>query len=345
MPVKQSQSAVIILSHGSPKADSVISIMTGLCSRLKRYLAPGIEIRWAAMQFNHPTLAESASALYQEGVRNVVIMPYFLYSGQHVSHDIPMMIDDISKEYPDFKLKLAGTLDRAESLIELVAERLGAAVPELLPHFDESAKANRPEEIEALSMEIIEANLPELSFNRSEREVVKRLIHASGEIPLASKIQMTANAVDSGISAFRAGKGVFTDVRMVGVGINRANAEKLGVQVICALDEKDLADEASATNQTRSAVAIKRLADRIDGAIVAIGNAPTALYALLELVDAGQIRPALVIGMPVGFVQAKESKEALVKRNVPYITVRGTRGGSNLAAAAVNALMKLAIAE
>ncbi|APV45114.1 precorrin-8X/cobalt-precorrin-8 methylmutase [Dehalogenimonas formicexedens] len=343
MTIKTSQPAVIILSHGSPKADSVIPIMTGLCARLKRYLAPGVEIRWAAMQFNHPTLAESAATLYDEGFRNVVVMPYFLYSGQHVSHDIPGMMDEISKQYSDLKLKLAGTLDRAESLIELVAERLGTASPELLPHFEDSAVASRPEDIEALSMEIIEANLPELPFNRSEKEVVKRLIHASGEIPLASKIQMTSGAVDSGIAALRAGKGVFTDVRMVGAGVNRANAEKLGVQVFCALDEKDLADEAKATNQTRSAVAIKRLADRIDGAIVAIGNAPTALYALLDLIDAGQVRPALVIGMPVGFVQAKESKEALVKRDVPYITVRGTRGGSNLAAAAVNALMKLAI--
>lgn len=336
-------SAVIVLSHGSPKANSVIPIMEGLCSHLKRYLAPGTEIRWAAMQFNHPTLAEATAALYHDGFRDAIVMPYFLYSGQHVSHDIPGMIHEIVKEHPDFRIRIAGTLDRAESLIELVAERLGAAAPELLPHFEGTAVASRPEEIESLSMKIIEANLPEVSFSKAELEVVKRLIHASGEIPLASRIQMTPDAVESGIAALHAGKSVYTDVRMVGAGINRGNADKLGVQVICSLDEKDLGEEAKATDQTRSAVAIKRLADRLDGSIVAIGNAPTALYALLELIDAGKSRPALVIGMPVGFVQAKESKEALTKRRVPYITVRGTRGGSNLAAAAVNALMKLAL--
>ena len=333
--------AVIVLSHGSPRSESVIPIMQSLCQRLRRYLAPEVVVAWAAMQFNHPTLVEAAENLIGIGARKIVVMPYFLYSGQHVTHDIPEIIAGIRQKHPDVTITMTGTLDRAESLIELVAERLGAAVPELMPRFDDSATAARPEEIETLSMRLISENMPELNFNDEEMAVVRRMVHASGDLTLGSLVEMMPDAVAVGRAALRKGAPVITDVRMVAAGISRLNADKFGVDVICALDQEGLAQEARATGQTRSAVAVKKLGEKLNGAVVAVGNAPTALYALLELIDAGKVSPALVVGMPVGFVQARESKEALTRRDVPYITVRGTRGGSNLAAAVVNALLKL----
>ena len=150
------------------------------------------------------------------------------------------------------------------------------------------------------------------------------------------------HAVSVGIAAIREGKPIFTDVRMVAVGINYHLTQEFGCSVHCALDEPGMMKQAQEEGVTRSAGAIRWLGRKLDGAIVVIGNAPTALLALLDLIDSGDVRPALVVGMPVGFVQAEESKAELTKRDVPYITVEGTRGGSAMAIATVNALLKLA---
>jgi precorrin-8X/cobalt-precorrin-8 methylmutase len=135
---------------------------------------------------------------------------------------------------------------------------------------------------------------------------------------------------------------MFTDVRMVAVGINHRLAQKFGCSIHCAFDEPDVMRQAQDQGTTRSAAAIRSLGMRLNGAIIVIGNAPTALLALLELIDGGDILPALVVGMPVGFVQASESKAELMKRDIPYISIEGTRGGSAVAIATVNALLNLA---
>ena len=129
-------------------------------------------------------------------------------------------------------------------------------------------------------------------------------------------------------------------MRMVAAGINTRLAEGHGCSLCCALDEPQPMQSAN-TALTRAASAMYGLETRLNSAIVAIGNAPTALLALIDMIDQGRIAPALVVGMPVGFVQALESKAELIKRRIPFITVEGTRGGSALAAAAVNALLRL----
>jgi len=197
-------------------------------------------------------------------------------------------------------------------------------------------------EIEKLSLSIVDGLLPLLPLSPEERQVVIRLVHTCGDPTLAQYVLFHPEAIKAAINALKKGSPIFSDVKMVYTGIDASRAKALGCQVYCALSEMK---EEPREKETRAGAAMRFLGPRLDGALVAIGNAPTALLSVLEIIDSGIARPALVIGMPVGFVASKESKEELLKRNVPYIVIKGTRGGSPLAAAAVNALLRLALSE
>jgi len=197
-------------------------------------------------------------------------------------------------------------------------------------------------DIEAQSLAIIDELLPPLGCSDSERQVIKRIVHATGDPEIARLVKFHPDAIDAGVTAIRAGKAIFTDGMMVAAGINKRQiAREFGCSIHCALDEVDALQHIE-KNITRSAAAILSIGPRLNGALVVIGNAPTALLALLNLIDNG-ISPSLVVGMPVGFIRAEESKLELTRRNVPYITITGKRGGSAAAAAAVNALLRLAL--
>ncbi len=167
-----------------------------------------------------------------------------------------------------------------------------------------------------------------------------RLIHACGMTDIVEDLAFTADAAARGRAALEAGAPILVDCRMLAEGIIRRRLPA-GNAVLCPLSEVS-AEEAARRGTTRSAAAVDRWAARLDGAVAAIGNAPTALFRLLELLDEGAPRPALVLAFPVGFVGAAESKEALIEdpRGCAYVTLRGRRGGSALAAAAVNALCR-----
>jgi precorrin-8X/cobalt-precorrin-8 methylmutase len=198
-----------------------------------------------------------------------------------------------------------------------------------------------PEDIEKHSLEIIEGLLPPLPYSKDEREVVKRIVHAAGDPDIAHLVRIHPQAISAALSAIYDSRPIFTDVKMVASGISRRMAQEFDCSIHCALNEPKAIVRSQEENITRAAAAIHHLGTKLSGAIVVIGNAPTALFALLELMDGG-ILPALIVGMPVGFVGAEESKAELVKRSIPYITVEGTRGGSALSVAAMNALLKLA---
>ncbi len=168
-------------------------------------------------------------------------------------------------------------------------------------------------------------------------EVALRLVHASGEPGIVADLAASPGAGDAGRAALGAGAAVLADTEMVVHGVIRAGLPADNA-VLCTLNAPEIAERARAIGTTRSAAAVELWGDALAGAVVAIGNAPTALYRLIELLDAGAPKPALIVAMPVGFVGAAESKEALIEIGVPYIAIRGRRGGSALAAAAVNAL-------
>ncbi len=196
-----------------------------------------------------------------------------------------------------------------------------------------------PSEIYRKSFQTVRREADLARFGGNERELAIRLIHASGMIDIVDDLVVSPTAIEAGRAALAAGKPVICDVRMVEHGIIRRHLSA-GNQVLCRVDTEETESVAREQKTTRSAAGIEVLKRQIAGSIVAIGNAPTALFHLLELLDAGIDPPALIIGIPVGFVGAVESKVELERnpRGCPFITVHGRRGGSALACAAVNAV-------
>ena len=200
-----------------------------------------------------------------------------------------------------------------------------------------------PDEIEPLSQRRIETALNgALPTEEPARSLVARLVYAAGDPQLAALVELRSDPVGAALDALRRGAPIVVDVRMVAAGVNQAALARIGCDLVVALNAADARSGTADGSITRSAAGIIALGERLNGAVVAIGNAPTALLALLDLVAAGMARPAVVVGVPVGFVAAAESKEALLGSGLPCVVVRGTRGGSPLAAAAVNLLLRLA---
>lgn len=200
----------------------------------------------------------------------------------------------------------------------------------------------QPMKIENKSMEIIAPYLKGLYLDEAETRVYSRIIHAAGDVDYAPLIHIHPEAIAAAQKALQAGCNIYTDVEMVRTGINKRKLAQFGGEVHCLIADPEVAALAKAKGITRSMAAMRTFGHALDGAVVAIGNAPTALYEVLRLAAEEDIRPAAIIGIPVGFVGAADSKRQLAaNRDIPYITVEGTKGGSPIAAAAVNAIMYL----
>jgi precorrin-8X/cobalt-precorrin-8 methylmutase len=198
-----------------------------------------------------------------------------------------------------------------------------------------------PGEIYRRSFEGIEAEAGLDTLPQAIRPVALRLVHACGMPDLVADLAFSNGAAEAGAAALAAGAPILCDVEMVRSGIISSRLPASN-EIICTLNDAGVAERAAATGQTRSAAAVEFWGDRLAGSVIAIGNAPTALFRLLELLDAGAPKPALIVGMPVGFVGAAESKAELAAnpRGCQFIAIAGRRGGSAMAAAAVNALAR-----
>ena len=198
----------------------------------------------------------------------------------------------------------------------------------------------RPMDIERRSFEIITELLGDRKLDPENELVIKRAIHTTADFDYADNLVFSDHAVTKGIEALRAGCDIVTDTQMAKAGINKTILASLGGEVHCFMSDPDVAAEAKARGVTRAIVSMERAAQLPKPCIFAIGNAPTALFEVLRLVREEGVRPACIVGIPVGFVGAADSKKALAEnRLVPYITVEGTKGGSPIAAAAVNAML------
>jgi precorrin-8X/cobalt-precorrin-8 methylmutase len=202
-----------------------------------------------------------------------------------------------------------------------------------------------PQEIEARSMAIIARELGERVFPPEELPVVKRVIHTTADFDYADNLRFSPGAVAAGLAALREGCTLVTDTRMAWAGINKRALEKLHSRAACFIDDPQVAAVAAQRGETRSAVAAEWAAQLPGALILAVGNAPTALERICDLIDRGALKPRLVIGVPVGFVHVEESKRQLTRTEVPYIAAMGRKGGSNIAAAICNALIYAALGE
>lgn len=197
-----------------------------------------------------------------------------------------------------------------------------------------------PQAIEDESFRIIEEEFGPHSFSPEAFAVVRRAIHATADFDFAKTIHIFPGAIQAGIRAIRKGVPIIADVQMIQAGINKKGLEAFGSEVFCFIGDEDVAKKAKAAGVTRAMISMRKAASYYPGAIYAIGNAPTALLELIRLAETA--RPALVIGVPVGFVSAVESKEQLALTELPYITALGRKGGTPVAVAMMNALIKLA---
>lgn len=321
---------ILIVSHGSPRDvanHSFEAMVARVASRLE-----GAVVVPTFFSLAHPDIPEQLAALASRGVRRVVLMPYFLHSGQHITVDIPSLLDDCRRRFPELAIEMLPTLENDPMLEDILVERLAPLV-----------EAQQPmpldgEAIEHLSYRIIERQLADWGcWSGGEVQIVRRVIHATADLSFARTMRIHAEAIARGCAALASGKPVICDVKMLKAGMTKIRGE-----ILCEIDRPEVLAMAAERGCTRAAAAMEYLAPRLDGAVVAVGNAPTALWKILEIAARGGPRPAVVVGLPIGFVGARQSKQALLESDLCYITNTTSRGGSPAAAAVVNVLALLA---
>lgn len=196
-----------------------------------------------------------------------------------------------------------------------------------------------PAEIEKESFSVITRELGDRVLDPEQAPIIKRVIHTTADFEYADTLYFSPNSVSLAKAAIRGGAAIVTDTQMAYAGINKKAAAKFGCEVHCYMSDEDVALEAKRQGITRARASMDKAARLNRSVIFAIGNAPTALIRLRELIDAGELRPELIIGVPVGFVNVVASKEQIMETDVPCIVAQGRKGGSNVAACIVNALL------
>lgn len=196
-----------------------------------------------------------------------------------------------------------------------------------------------PADIEARSMEIIEQELGEITLDPEKKDIIKRVIHTSADFDYARTLRFSPDAVKKGLAALQQGCTIVTDTNMALMGISVPSLQKLGCRKVCFMADADVAAIAKEKGTTRAVACMDKACSLEGPVIIAVGNAPTALLRLDELIRMGKIMPALVIGVPVGFVNVEYAKNVIMQSGVPYIVAAGRKGGSTIAAAICNALL------
>jgi precorrin-8X/cobalt-precorrin-8 methylmutase len=325
---------IVLIGHGSPKKDANnVEIVAGL---LHSALHPGCSdgcVKVAYMQFARPDIAEVLDACAADGAGRVVVHPFFLYSGMHVTKDIPAAIEGARQRHPGVEFIYTEPLGVHENLVRVVTERINAA------RFPE------PGDIEKRSFDIITGEGDFSNIPEERLPIVKRVVHATADFEFIKTLVFHPDAIKTGITAIRAGKDILTDVEMVRTGINKRLFGRWGGKVLCGI-RADKEDKKETNGRTRAEAGIEdALKEKNNIGIVAIGNAPTALLKTIDILTNASDHLPLVVGVPVGFVKAVESKALLNAQQFPFITNLSRKGGTPVAVAIVNALLKIAAEE
>jgi precorrin-8X/cobalt-precorrin-8 methylmutase len=327
--------SIILIGHGSPKKDAnnIETMGRLLHSMIHPDCSKGC-VRVAYLQFAKPELSDMIKESVRNGAKKIIIHPYFLISGMHVTKDIPEMIEDAKAMYPEVKFVYTEPLGIHEKLVQVIAERI------------KTAGVLLPADIEEKSFEIISGEIDLSDVPHEQLPIIKRVIHTTADFEFKNTLMFHPDAIATGINAIRAGKNILTDVEMVKAGINKKLLKKWGGEVICKILNSEFKIQNS-ENKTKAETGIESaLKENNNIGIIAIGNAPTALLKVIEIFNSPihpfTHSPVVVIGVPVGFVKAFESKALLSTQKFPFITNLSRKGGSPVAAAIVNALLKIA---
>ena len=327
--------SIILIGHGSPKKDANNIETTGrlLHSMIHPDCSNGC-VRVAYLQFAKPVLSDTIKESVRNGAKKIIIHPYFLISGMHVTKDIPEMIKEAERMYPDVEFIYTEPLGIHEKLVQVIMERIS------------SSRGLLPKDIEKKSFEIISEEIDLSDVPQEQVPITKRVIHTTADFEFKRTLIFHHDAITTGINAIRSGKNILTDVEMVKTGINKKLLKKWGGEVICRIQDAGCRMQDEET-RTKAEMGIESaLKENNNIGIIAIGNAPTALLKVIEIFNSPihpfTDSPIVVIGVPVGFVKAFESKALLSTQNFPFITNLSRKGGSPVAAAIVNALLKIA---
>ncbi len=322
------KTGILLISHGSPRdeANNAFSELTGrIAARLNSN-----NILPTFFSIKRPNIMDQIGKLAQQGVKRVIMLPYFLGNGQHIKADIPAQLEQCKERYPEIEIEFLPTLQGEPGVEDVLTERL-------MPYISKDTPLpGLGSEIAKLSHSIIDRRLSYDTSDDQAKAVVRRIIHATADFSFAESVRIAPDAIERGINALNAGAPIICDVNMVKAGITSVENA-----VICKIKTKKVFKAAKEHATTRAAAAMEILKDKLDGSIVVVGNAPTALFKLMEIAKGGGPKPAVVIGLPVGFVGARESKLALIDSGLSYITNTNFRGGSPVAAAALNAVAYL----
>ncbi len=338
---------LILIGHGSKlphNRENLEKLAAMLRSRGK---FKTVEI--AFMIRDTPTVNEAIDIVAAKGVAKIVLVPAFLAPGVHTTEDIPGLIG-VKEKQPQLKAKgiqlvygePLGSDERIADILEEKAQKaIGVEVKKDSEIVDAYSVEKAGKIVDRSMMLIREAIGDELAKLPEDKvSVVERVVHTTADPEFAKLIVISDDAVKAGVAAIKAGGKVITDVKMVKAGINDARLKKFGSKVVTYMNDERAMALAKKEGLTRSAAAMRlAIKDGLDGAIVLIGNAPTAAFELADQINAGKVKPALIVAVPVGFVGAAESKEAVAKLPVPYVIIRGRKGGSTIAVAVFNALL------
>ncbi len=341
---------LILIGHGSKLPHNRENLEKLAAMLRSRGNFKTVEI--AFMIRDTPTVNEAVDAAAQRGVTKIVLVPAFLAPGVHTTEDIPGLIGVKEKE-PQLKAKgvelvYGEPLGSDERIADIMQEKafkaLGVEMKKNGEVLDAYSVAEAGKIVDKSMMLIRQAIGDDLAkFPKEKQPIVERVVHTTADPEFAKLIVISDDAVKAGVAAIKAGAKVVTDVKMIKAGINEARLKRFGCKIYTYTNDERAMELAKKEGLTRSAAAMRlAIKDGLDGAVILIGNAPTAAFELADQIKAGKVKPALIVAVPVGFVGAAESKEVVEKLPVPYVITRGRRGGSTIAVAVFNALLTMA---
>jgi precorrin-8X/cobalt-precorrin-8 methylmutase len=341
---------LILIGHGSklPHNRENLEKLADILSNRGKFKS--VEI--AFMIRDTPTIAEAIDAMAKKGVSKIVLVPAFLAPGVHTTQEIPELIG-VKEKQPDLKaagIELVygepiGSDERIANILEEKAlKALGHDIKKDTEIVDAYSVAEAGKIVDKSMMLIREAIGADLAkLPKDKVPIVERVVHTTADPEFAKLLVISDDAVKSGVAAIKAGAKIVTDVKMVKAGINDARLKKFGSKISTYMNDERTMELAKAESLTRSAAAMRlAIKDGLDGAIILIGNAPTAAFELADQIKKGNVKPALIVAVPVGFVGAAESKEVVAQLPIPYVITKGRKGGSTIAVAVFNALLSMA---
>ena len=349
--------ALVLIGHGSKLSHNRENLVKIAEILRKKSRFKTVEISF--MVRNTPTIPEAIESIVKRGIKKIVLVPAFLAAGVHTTQEIPELIGVKDKESQlssrGIQLFYGEPIGADECVAVILEEKALMAMGEEIPEhhhasFSTSAKAEvkapaSSNKIYDTSMSLIRTEIKDILEKAPKKHIpiIERVVHTTADPELAKLLVIHKDAVDAGVAAIKSGAKIITDVKMVKAGINEARVKCFGGKTLTYIDDPRAVKLAEKEDISRSAAAMRlAINEGVDGAIILIGNAPTAAFELADQVKKGLAKPALVVATAVGYIGAAESKELVATLPVPFIILRTRKGGSAVAVAIFNALLAMA---